>query len=139
MNDDSDDVDPEPLPTVEDIIAIHDRLEEAYDLKHTGAMTAAPRLTIKDDVLSNAQEYDDPHHRAAALLWNLISTHVFEDANRRTAWTATLEYLDRHGVDPDLPEDEAARVVRRHGLFTVNELATWLETGKIDTERLPED
>lgn len=133
MSDDAD------LPTAEEIIAIHDRLEEAYDLTHTGAMTAAPRLAINDDVLAEAERYDDPYHRAAALLWNLISTHVFEDANKRTAWTATLEYLDRHGIDPDLPEDEVVRVVRRHGLFTVDELAAWLETGEIDTDRLPED
>ena len=127
------------LPTPGEILTIHDRLEEVYDLKHTGTMTAAPRLAIKDNVLAEAQKYDDPYHRAAALLWHLISTHVFEDANKRTAWTAAMEYLDRHGIDPDLPEEEVARVVRRHGLFTVDELATWLETGEIDTDRLPED
>jgi len=127
------------LPTPEDILAIHDRLEEGYDLTHTGTMTAAPRLAIRENVLAEAEQYDDPYHRAAALLWHLISTHVFEDANKRTAWTAAMEYLDRHGIDPDLPVEEVGRVVRRHGLFTVDELATWLETGEIDRDRLPED
>lgn len=50
-----------------------------------------------------------------------------------------MEYLDRHGIDPDLRNDEIARVVRRHGLFTVDELATWVGTGEIDTDRLPEN
>jgi death-on-curing protein len=127
------------LPTSDEILTIHDRLEEVYDLKHTGTMAAPPRVALEDNVLAEAQTYDDPYHRAAALLWHLISTHVFEDANKRTAWTVAMEYLDRHGIDPDLPNDEVARVVRRHGLFTVDELATWLETGEIDTDRLPED
>jgi death-on-curing protein len=50
------------LPTPEEILTIHDRLEEVYDLKHTGTMTAAPRLAIKDNVLAEAQKYDDPYH-----------------------------------------------------------------------------
>jgi F420-dependent methylenetetrahydromethanopterin dehydrogenase len=41
-----------------------------YDLKHTGTMTAAPRLAIKDNVLVEAQQYDDPYRWAAALLWH---------------------------------------------------------------------
>lgn len=46
-----------------------------------------------------------------------------------------IEVLHRHGIDHNLPEDEAGRVVRRHGLFTVDELTT----GEIDTDRLPEE
>ena len=44
------------------------RLEEVYDLTHTGTMTTAPRLALRDNVLTEAQQYDDPYHRAAALL-----------------------------------------------------------------------
>lgn len=126
------------LPTAAEIIDVHEQLEETYDLKHTGTMKAAPKLKIRRDALSPAREYDDPYHRAAALLWHLISLHVFQDANKRTAWTVTMDYLDRNGIDPDLPDDPA-RIVRRIGLFDVEELATWLETGEIDTSRLPED
>lgn len=126
------------LPTADDILAIHERIEETYDLKYSGVMKAAPRLKIRDHVLSEAEAYDDPYHRAAVLLHNLISIHVFEDANKRTAWTATVDYLARNGIDPDLLEEDVVRVVRRTGLFTVDELATWLETGEIDMDRLPE-
>lgn len=126
------------LPTPEEILAVHDRLEAVYDLKYPGVMKAAPRLKIREQVLAEAREYDDPYHRAAALLRNLISLHVFEDANKRTAWTVTVDYLTRNGIDVDLPENETVRVVRRTGLFDVEELATWLETGEIDTDRLPE-
>ena len=82
------------LPTPDEILTIHDRLEEVYDLKHTGTMTAAPRVALEKNVLAEAPKYDDPYHRAAALLRHLISTHVFDDANKRTAWTVAMEYLD---------------------------------------------
>ncbi|MEF8802293.1 MAG: Fic family protein [Halolamina sp.] len=108
-------------------------------MKHIDTMPAAPRLALKEKILAEAQQYDDPYHRAAVLLWHLISTHVLEEANKRTAWTMAIQVLHRHGIDPALPEDEVARVVRRHGLFTVDELATWLETGEIDADRLPEE
>lgn len=50
-----------------------------------------------------------------------------------------MEYLDRKGIDPELSDDEelVERIVRRAGLFDVDELATWLETGEIDESRLP--
>lgn len=126
------------LPTAADILAIHERIEETYDLKYRGVMKAAPRLKIRNRVLAEAEAYDDTYHRAAVLLHNLISIRVFEDGNKRTAWTATIDYLDRNGIDPDLPTEDVVRVVRRTGLFSVDELATWLETGEIDTDRLPE-
>jgi prophage maintenance system killer protein len=128
------------LPAPDEILATHQQLEEVYDLTHTGLLKAAPRLKLERDVLSPAREYDEPYHRAAVLLWRLISLHLFEDANKRTAWTVTVEYLSRNGIDTSHLDDEVVvRVVRRVGLFNVEELARWLDTGDIDTDRLPED
>lgn len=126
------------LPTPEEIIAAHDRIEELYDLKYPGIMKAAPKRTLRREVLEPAAEYDDPYHRAATLLWEIESTHIFEDANKRTAWTVTRAYLRRHGIAPPADDDISERVVRRAGKFDVDELAEWLETGEIDESRLPE-
>lgn len=128
------------LPTPGEIITIHDRIDRKYDLKYTGIRTAAPRSKLRREVIEPAAEYDDPYHRAATLLFGIQSAHVFEDANKRTAWTATMEYLDRTGSRPDLQQDDDTieRIVRRAGLFDVNELAAWLETGDIDESKLPE-
>lgn len=128
------------LPTAEEILAVHEELEAAYDLKYTGIKKAAPKLKLRREVLEPAAEYDDPYHRAAVLLFSIQSVHVFEDANKRTAWTVMMEYLDRNGVDPEFPQSEEVieRIVRRAGLYSTEELATWIETGEIDTSRLPE-
>ena len=126
------------LPTPDEIIAAHDRIEEIYDLKYPGTMTAAPKRTLRRDVIDPATKYDDPYHRAATLLWKIESTHVFEDANKRTAWTVTRAYLRQQGIEPPADDDLSERVVRRAGKFDIDELAEWLETGDIDEARLPE-
>ncbi|HET7323063.1 MAG TPA: Fic family protein [Halococcus sp.] len=127
------------LPTPAEIIATHDEIEKEYDLKYKGFMKAAPKSKLRREVIEPAAEYDDPYHRAAVLLFGIQSVHVFEDGNKRTAWTETLAYLERQGITPDFSQDDATieRIVRRAGLFDVDELAGWFETGEIDEDRLP--
>ena len=87
-----------------------------------------------------AAEYDDPYHRATALLFGIPSVHVFQDANKRTAWAVTMEYLDRNDITPEFSQDDEGieRIVRRAGLFDVDELTEWFETGEINEDKLPE-
>lgn len=126
------------LPTAEEIITVHEQLEEAYDLKHKGLMKAAPKLKLRTKVIDEAAKYDEPHHRAAVLLFRIPSVHIFNDANKRTAWTVTQEYLDRCGLDPTVPQgsETTEKIIRRAGAFSIEELAEWLETGEIDLERV---
>jgi death-on-curing protein len=127
------------LPTPEEILAAHERIEEAFDLKYKGTMKTAPKLKIRRDVLEPASEHDDVPHRAAELLWQLISLHVFEDANKRTAWAVTRDYLRENSIEPPKDDDTNEYVVRRIGKFSTDELAAWLETGEIDESKLPEN
>ena len=128
------------LPTPAEIMMTHERIEEEYDLKFTGTMKAAPKLKLRRNVLEPAAEYDDVFHRAAVLLFEIPSVHVFQDANKRTAWMVTMAYLDRKGFEPQFPQNNETieQIARRAGLYDIDELATWLKTGEIDEERLPE-
>lgn len=128
------------LPTPAEILAMHEEIEAEYDLKYTGLMKSAPRSKLRREVIGPAEEHDDPWHRAAELLFGIPSVHVFEDANKRTAWAVTMEYLDEQGLTVELPQDDETveRIVRRAGLFDIEELAGWLETGEIDIDKLPE-
>ena len=126
----------EALPTPQDIIDVHDRLEEEYELKHTGTMKAAPKAKLRREVIEPARECETPYRRAAVLLFKIPSVHVFEDANKRTAWTVTIRYLNRKGVKPEFEQDDETieKIVRRAGLFYPKELAAWFETMKIDVD-----
>lgn len=128
------------LPTPDEILRVHDQIEEEQDVKYTGTMKAAPKAKLRRNVVEPAAEYDDVYHRAAVLLFEIPSVHVFEDANKRTAWTVTKSYLKREGIDLDPPQDDETveRIVRRAGLFDTEELAEWLETGEINESKLPE-
>lgn len=126
------------LPTPEEILDVHKQLEEKYDLKYKGTKTRVPKLRLREEVLEPAAEYDDPYYRAAMLLWKIESIHIFEDANKRTAWTVMRAYLRRKGIDPPTNNELSERVVKRLGLFKIDEIAYWLETGEIDEDRLPE-
>ena len=122
------------LPTPEEIIATHDEIEKEYDLKYTGAAVAAPRLKIRrllDDI-----EGGDRYHRAAQLLRDLLTSHFFEDANKRTSWATTLRYFDQYDETPAETGDRVPKILRRLRRYDVDEIAEWLETGEIDENRL---
>lgn len=123
------------LPRAEEILAAHEEIEDAYDMKYTGARVAAPRLELRS-ILEEADQYDGVHARAAFLLRKLITAHLFEDGNKRTAWTVVRGYLAGNGERPAERTPSAERVLRRIRRYDVDEIATWLETGEIDEERL---
>lgn len=123
------------LPEAQQVIDIHDRIEEAYDLKYTGAAVAAPRLKI-DRLLDDVAEYEGTYMRAAALLRDLITSHYFEDANKRTAWTVTNIYLANHDAKPAVINARVPHILKRIRRFDVDEIADWLATGTIDEDRL---
>jgi death-on-curing protein len=55
--------------------------------------------------------YPDDFEKAAALFHSLIKSHPFMDGTKRTAFAATLYFLDTCGYPcpPVLPEDEVIR------------------------------
>ena len=65
-----------------------------------------------------------------------ITRHVFEDGNKRTAWTATVLYLKEQDTEPAVRGMDAERVLRRIRRYDIKEIAEWLKSGEIDEERL---
>lgn len=127
--------DDDRLPSPDEILAIHDEIEVAEDMKYRGTRVAAPRLELRE-LLNEAGELDGVYLRAASLLRKLISAHLFEDGNKRMAWTVTWIYLERHGLQPAEQDESVERVLRRIRRFDVGEIADWLESGNLDRDRL---
>lgn len=65
------------LPDADRIIQIHNRIENEYDLTHTGAAVAALRLNFRE-LLTQVDGYGGKYQRAAALLQKIITGHYFE-------------------------------------------------------------
>lgn len=123
------------LPAAEDIVIIHDEIEEEYDLKYKGARVAIPQRHFRETI-RKAAEHDDIYMRAAFLLRKIATAHIFEDANKRTAWTVATTYLERADAERADSSMDTERVVRSMRKYDVDELAEWLKTGEIDQSRL---
>jgi death-on-curing protein len=134
---DDDDAVGEDLPNPEDIIGIHDDIENDYDLTHTGARVAAPRLKFKRALRDDVDPHEGTYARAAALLRTIVTSHYFEDGNKRTAWITTRTYLERQGATPAVLEtDRVQAVLKAIRAYDVDEIAEWLANGEIDEDRL---
>ncbi|GGN26318.1 Fic family protein [Halarchaeum nitratireducens] len=116
-------------------MATHEEIEADYDLKYTGARVASPRLEIRR-LLREGEDVEGLYPRAAFLLRKLVTAHVFEDGNKRTAWVTTREFLLDHGEEPPDRGPNVPRVLRKIRRYDVDEIAEWLETGEIDEDRL---
>lgn len=123
------------LPSERQIVAAHDEIEEEWELKHTGARVGSPFLHLRD-ILEEVRDYDNVYSRAACLLRKVVTAHLFEDGNKRTAWVVTRRYLRQHGFEPAPDLEEVERLLRRIRRYDVEEIADWLESGDLDRERL---
>lgn len=127
--------DDDRLPTPDEILAIHETIEVVEDMTYRGTRMAAPRLELRE-LLDEARDLEGVYLRAAFLLRKLITAHLFEDGNKRAAWTVTWIYLERHGLHPDEQDQSVERVLRRIRRYDVEEIAEWLESADLDRERL---
>lgn len=122
------------FPTVDDVLAIHEDVVRDYGIP-PGTRHPLPKRPIQN-ALDAAREVDDPYHRAAVLLRKLANAHVFEDGNKRTAYSTARTYLKAVGETPAPSKQQRVVVMKHFKRFDVDELADRLRTGEIDTSRL---
>lgn len=127
-------MDGDALPTVDDVFAVHDDIVQDYGLQ-PGTGRPLARHPI-ESAIEAAAEASDEYLRAAILLRRIANAHVFEDGNKRTAYVTARTYLGAVGEDPAPSAEQRAIVMRHFKRFEVDELATWLRSGKIDESRL---
>ena len=123
------------LPTPDEIIVTHEEIEEQYDLKYRGIRVTAPRLVLRR-LLEGAEELSGEYLQGAFLLRKLITEHLFEDGNKRTAWVTIREFLLSADLRPAETGERVPHILRRIRRYEIDELAEWLETGEIDEDRL---
>lgn len=73
--------------------------------------------------------YASNEAKAAALLFGIARNHAFIDGNKRIAVLATLQFLNRNGLDLDLePPEEAYKMIAgtAAGTVTLAELTAWI-------------
>lgn len=118
---------------LEAVIAIHGRFADGGGLRDCGSLEgtlARPMHTGFGQEL-----YPTVVAKAAALLHGFARTQPFENANKRTAWTCCVVYLQQHDlvISAEVTQDEVVEFVfaTSVGEFDVLEVALqlleWLE------------
>ena len=97
---------------LDEVLAIHDALVPAQpQIRDVGAIQSAlgrPRATAFGE-----DAYPTIWGKAAALLHSLACNHGWVDGNKRTAWTASMTFLEVNGhpLDPGFNQSEAEDLV----------------------------
>jgi death-on-curing protein len=115
-----------------------DRVIELHDLA-AEAVPVIDRSTLESAVarcqagFGGEDAFPRLVDKAAALLHGIASTQCFQDGNKRTAWLATVVFLQLNGVNlPDIHPIEAEAFVMAVAVSawsdrTVEKAAEWLE------------
>jgi len=113
-------------PSIEDVIAAHDRLIERFG----GAVGLRDRAAL-ESALARPQTgyYEDLIQEAAALWESLSQNHPFLDGNKRTAVTVTAAFLRVNGYKLEFDDIEAFKFLVElyaNRKFRFSELEGWL-------------
>lgn len=116
-------------PSVEEIIAIHDRI-----IEETGGETGPLNMGNLEFILEQIQtefygySLDDIFIQAAILIRGIICGHPFVDGNKRTGFEATDYFLRNNGyyIEVDVLEGVGFTVVVATGKFDIDDTREWL-------------
>ena len=101
--------------SVEQVIAIHERSLEAYGgqqgIRDRGLLEAAVHRPMYSIGLVDA--YPDAFSKAAALLHSLALNHCFIDGNKRTAFLASVLFLQINGYLFSANQEQSIELVYR--------------------------
>lgn len=124
-------------PSVEDIENIHQQVIRKNPSKYSGdRVNPASRLR---PVLRDVRTTPGFYKKAAVLVKRISSEHVFEDRNTTTAILVAKKFLERNNKSFKSQDQQTiGKVANNHGLFTIEELAHYFETGEIDETKLRE-
>lgn len=99
-------------------------LVRVTDLGLADSAVARPRASFGGE-----EFYGSVEAKAASLLFGLARNHAFMDGNKRIAVLATLQFLNKNGLDLDLlPAEEAFKTVVNvaSGHLSLEDLTDWI-------------
>ena len=117
-------------PSAQEVHEIHDFVIQLYggsfglrDESLLESALASPRQTMFDEEL-----YPDLAAKAAILLIGLVKNHAFVDGNKRTAFLATLRFLEVNGATLAADEDDLFNLILKVASSPVNkeQVTEWL-------------
>jgi len=112
---------------IEEILQIHDRI-----IKKFGGEQGIVDRGELDFIVNKVQSSKtDVYHKAAMLLFEIITTHPFIDGNKRTAFEAAEAFLWKNGKSlklKDIKQDEEYIYSIAEGKKNIFSIINWVKT-----------
>ena len=123
------------LFTVEEVIKIHDSVINQGELQGLAGSKSLEGALSRVDFRITYGVIKDEFDLAATYAVAIAQGHVFNDANKRTAYTCMHVSLKANGVNLVFYDDTIGDLIIKvaQGLVDEGELATWLRTKKIES------
>ena len=120
-------------PSVEDIIQTNKKVLQEIKVKKAdrSALMLSGRKILESIIEDMKPTSGDVFDKAIVLLKGIIQKHPFESGNRRTAFVATLSFLEVNGEKVNIIHDTNILQGTREGYYTNIEIKQWLKGGKI--------
>ena len=102
--------------------------EELADMPRVIQM-AASALAVPSAGWGGAEAYPEPAQKAGLLAARLTKNHPPPDGNKRVAWLALIEFVERNGavfVQPDVDDAVRTMFALAAGQLSENEFVDWL-------------
>ncbi len=118
-------------PNATELIELNRRVLREIKAKKADQHKVLSRRGL-DNVLKMTREQDgDIYEKAVTLMTSLVRVHVFASGNRRTAYTATMGFLEMNGRKTTIVHNpKVLQGIRQH-FYTRNETKEWLKGHEI--------
>lgn len=114
--------------SVDDVVLLHERSIFDYELQGIAGDKSLELVLARVENRMHFGMINDVYDLAACYAVCLATGHVFNDANKRTAYSALKICLDIHGVKMTFNTQEIGDKIRQvaQGMVDEIELAKWL-------------
>ena len=116
-------------PTVELLILTNKRvIEETKVTKAEKHGLLVDKKILENIIKETKETKGDIYKKAAILLVWLVQKHPFESGNRRTAFLATVNFLEVNKTKVNINNDKIVNILQgiREGFYTSDEISKWL-------------
>lgn len=113
--------------SVEDIKRINQKVLDKYE-RYPSKFQFPGNEKELNEMVAEAKTYKDPVSIATIYLYNLNRKHIFNSANKRTAFLATDMFLQKNKITFEMTDEEAVKLSKdiRNDKYTFNEVKNYL-------------
>ncbi|MDE1865185.1 MAG: Fic family protein [Candidatus Micrarchaeota archaeon] len=113
--------------SVDDIKRINQKVLDKYE-KYPSKFQFTGNEKELDRIATEAKTYKDPASIAAIYLYNLNRKHIFNSANKRTAFLATDMFFQKNKILFEITDEEAVKLSKdiRNDKYNLDELKNYL-------------